>query len=99
MNDKINTACAVSPKNNNTQSPDRVSLSNLAYDFSNPGIADFKLVRYLANFLLAETFPTKFLLRFYNRLGNRPVINALRYHLSPASAYDNELDVIVCLRV
>src|SRR5262245_48550132 len=99
MRDKITTARAVSPGNSDTQSPDRVSLSSLAYDLANLGIADFKSVRYLANFLLAEPFPTKFLLRSYNRLGNRHVVDALRHRLSSASTYHNKLDVIVSLRV
>ena len=99
MQANLATTHAVSPENSDTQLTDRVSLSNLAYDFPNLGIADFKLVRYLANFLLAEPFPTKFLLRSYNRLGNRHVVDALRHGLSLASAFHNKFDAVVGLRV
>src|SRR5262245_47438857 len=98
MRDNITTACAVSPGNSDTQSPDRVSLSSLAYDLANLGIADFKSVRYLANFLLAEPFPTKFLLRSYNRLGNRRIIDVCG-GLSLLLAHHSQFKIAVFRRV
>lgn len=86
MQDNLNTTCAVSLEKGDTQSPDRVSLSRLAYDLSDFGGADFELVRYVPDSFLAETLPAKCLLIFLNHSGNRRVINVFYPTLSTAAS-------------